>query len=451
MKRISRRTFLRGITGLSLGLLFGGRPGARTAVAAGGAGTPLGLSEWPMFRRDLQHTGFVPGRGEVTGPQLKWRFGTRGAVEPSPAVGDIDGDGKPEIVIGSFDGAVYAVPSDSGGQSVIRTPKWSYQTEKLIWSSPAVDVPDGDGRPEVVVGSDDKNVYVLDGATGQAKWIFPTLARVRSSPTLVDLNGDGTLEILIGSNQIYALDARRKQRLWAYPLQTTTFSSAAVGDIDGDGRREAVIGSYDNYVYALDAQTGTAKWRFFAGNFVESSPALGDIDGDGEVEVVFGFGAISARGDKGVYALRGRDGSPKWLFRLDDDQRVISSPALGDVDGDGQPEVVIGSNVKVLYVFDGQGRVKYTHEAGNFIESSPALGDVDGDGKVEILVGSHDFHLYALVVEPGSPRLRVKWSFRPPQAANIFFSSPTLADVDGDGLLEVLIGNNNGELYLLDG
>ncbi len=443
MIRISRRAFLRGITGLSLAWLVG--PSRARAGTAGGASP--GLNEWPMFRRDLHHTGFVPGRGDITGPRLRWRFGTRGAVESSPAVGDIDGDGRPEVVVGSFDGAVYAVPADSGGQSVIREPKWSYPTGKLIWSSPAIGDVDGDGRPEVVVGSDDKNVYVLDGATGAEKWVFRTLARVRSSPTLVDLDGDGVLEIVIGSNQIYALDARRKQRRWAYPLQTTTFSSAAVGDIDGDGRPEVVVGSYDNYVYALDAPTGTAKWRFFAGNFIESSPAIGDIDGDGEVEVVFGFGAISARGDKGVYALRGRDGSPKWLFRLDDDQRVISSPAIGDIDGDGRPEIVIGSNVNVLYVFDGQGRVKHTYEAGNFIESSPAIGDVDGDGQVEILVGSHDFHLYALAVEPGRPRLRVKWSFRPPQAANIFFSSPTLADIDGDGLLEVLIGNNNGELY----
>ncbi len=405
-----------------------------------------------MFRRDALHTGLVPpkeGRGRITGPRLKWRFGTRGAVEPSAAVGDLDSDGRTEVVISSFDGAVYAVPG--GAQGVIRQPKWRFQSGALIWSSPAVGDVDGDGRLEVVVGSDDKNVYVLDGRTGQLKWAFETLSRVRASPTLADVDGDGRLEIIIGSNGVWALDARAKRPKWAFPLMTTTFSSAAVGDVDGDGRLEVVVGSYDNIVYALEGRTGALKWQFPAGNPVESSPALADLDGDGQLEVVFGVGFIREGGPKGVYALRGRDGAVKWFHSIGQNQRVISSPAVGDVDGDGQLEVVIGSNAKTLFVFDGRGRVKYTHQAGAFIESSPALADIDGDGRVEITVGSHDFRFYVLRAEPPSSRLRVLWTFTPAQAANIFFSSPTVADLDDDGELELLIGNNNGELYAFDG
>jgi outer membrane protein assembly factor BamB len=446
--RMTRRDLLKRFGALSIALALGSSliRGAQRASASTDSESP-----WPMFRRDLAHTGFTEGRGRVRGPTLKWRFGTRGAVEPSAAVGDIDGDGKTEVVISAFDGGVYAVPGDGGGQSVIRTPKWSFQSGALIWSSPAIGDVDGDGQLEVVVGSDDKNVYVLDGATGAEKWRFPTLAKVRSSPTLADIDGDGQLEIVIGSNQIYALDARARRRKWAYTLQTTTFSSAAIGDIDGDGQLEIVIGSYDNIVYALQGRTGKLKWQFHAGNQVESSPALGDIDGDGQIEVVFGAGFIREGGPKGVYALRGRDGRQKWFYSIGVDQRVISSPALGDVDGDGRIEVVIGSNAGTLFVFDGQGRVKYTHQAEKFIESSPALGDIDGDGRIEIIVGSHDFKLYALRAVPGQPRLQVLWTFTPAQAANIFFSSPTLADIDGDGELELVVGNNSGELFAFDG
>ena len=442
---MTRRTFLKQMGVLSLAM-FVGAGLYRPSTAAAQTTTPA--IEWPMFRRDLQHTGRSEGRGLIRGPNIKWRFGTRGAVEPSAAVGDIDGDGKVEVVISSFDGSVYAINGSIQGSST--TPKWSFQTEKLIWSSPALGDVDGDGRLEVVVGSDDGNVYVLHGANGQEKWRYITRENVRASPTLADIDGDGRLEIVIASNQIYALDARARRAKWTYPLQTTNFSSAAIGDIDGDGRLEVVIGSYDNTLYALSGPTGALKWKFYVGNQIESSPALGDIDGDGVIEVVFGQGFISGERPKGVYALRGSDGGQKWFFNIGADQRVISSPALGDIDGDGKIEVVIGTNVNRLYVFSGQGQVKYTHDAQYFIESSPALGDIDGDGKIEIVVGSHDFKLYSLEVTPGQQRLRVEWMYTPP-AANIFFSSPTLADIDGDGQLEIVVGNNNGEVYAIDG
>jgi outer membrane protein assembly factor BamB len=445
---MTRRDFLTQLGGLSLALWTIPRLYGSTASAAAPE------DEWPMFRRDLPHTGRTEGKGQIRGPALKWRFGTSGAVEPSAAVGDINGDGRVEVVISSFDGWVYAI--DGSAQGLITTPKWSFKTDALIWSSPALGDVDGDGRVEVVVGSDDRNVYVLDGATGAEKWRFATLNRVRASPTLADIDGDGQLEIVIASSRIYALDARARRQKWAYPLSTTAFSSAAVGDIDGDGRLEVVVGSYDNIVFALSGSTGTLRWMFAAGNQVESSPALGDIDGDGKIEVVFGQGFISGRTPKGIYALSGADGSRRWFFDLEEDQRIISSPAIGDIDGDGQTEVVIGTNAKRLYAFQGQGdaqgraQVKYVHEALNFIESSPALGDIDNDGRLEVVVGSHDFKLYVLEAVPGQQRFRVEWTFTPP-GANIFFSSPTLADIDGDGLLEIVIGNNNGTLYAFDG
>ncbi len=442
---MTRRDFLQ-----KLGVL----PGALLALlalqraSAPASMTTPAIDKWPMFRRDAQHTGFTEGQGRVTGPSIKWQFPTSGAIEPCAAVGDIDGDGQTEVVISSFDGRLYAIAGSS--QGTISAPKWSFQTEALIWSSPALGDVDGDGKTEVVVGSDDRHIYIIEGATGQKKWRFSTNARVRASPTLVDIDGDGQLEIIIGSDQIYALDGRARRARWAFRLMFATFSSAAAADIDDDGQLEVVVGSYDNILYALDGHSGALKWQFLAGNPIESSPALADIDGDGKIEVVFGQGAIDGPRPKGVYALRGQSGQPKWSFNLNADQRVISSPAIGDIDGDGLPEIVIGTNTNHVYALGGQGQIKYLHEAQNFVESSPVLGDIDGDGKIEVVVGSHDFKLYGLEAIPNQQRFRVEWTFTPLHA-NIFFSSATLADIDGDGLLEIVIGNNNSLLYALDG
>jgi len=76
---------------------------------------------------------------------------------------------------------------------------------------------------------------------------------------------------------------------------------------------------------------------------------------------------------------------------------VESSPALGDIDGDGKLEIVVGSNDDKLYALNGEdGSVLWSYTTGGDIVSSPALGDIDGDGKLEIVVGSNDDKLYAL-------------------------------------------------------
>ena len=439
---LTRRQLIARGAGLSVLALIGGvRPWSGTGRAQSSASAPV----WPMFRRNAQHTGITEQTGQVSGPTQKWRFGTRDAVEPCAAVGDINGDGQTEVVISSFDGAVYAVPGT--GRGLIRDPLWRVQTEALIWSSPAIGDVDGDGNLEVVVGSDDQGVYVIDGPSGRVKWRFATNAKVRASPTLADVDGDGQLEIVIGAGQIFTLDARAQRAKWSFRLATTTFSSAAVGDVNGDGDMEVVVGSYDNVLYALSGRNGQPVWQHRASNPIDSSPAIGDINEDGQLEVVVGVGFIDSSGFKGVRALRG-DGRTLWEFSIGEDERVVSSPAIGDVDGDGQVEVVVGSNANRLYAFDGAGNVKYTHDTGHFIESSPSIGDIDGDGRMEVVVGSHDFKLYALRADPGRSTFEVLWTFTPP-SANIFFASPTLADVDDDGHLEIVIGNNNGTLYTL--
>lgn len=446
---MKRRDFLKGLGGVSLSILLGSE--LPNVIGNSDVQAQNSVGEWPMFRRNIEHSGFTNSTGNVTGPNVKWRFGVGGAVEPCAAVGDINGDGQVEVVISDFQGNVTALRGIGSG--LVSTPLWNINVGELIWSSPALGDVDGDGRVEVVVGSDNGNIYILDGNTGQPKWIFPTSARVRASPTIDDIDGDGRPEIVVGSGIMYALDAKNQRAKWSFPLQTTTFSSVAVGDIDGDGRKEVVFGSYDNNLYALDGATGQLQWEFFPRSQIESSPAIADIDGDGQMEVVVGVGSIADVGDKGVYALRGSNGTIKWVHDLGANQRIISSPAIGDVDGDGQLEVAIGTNTNQLLVFAGKGNgtdavIKYEHTAGNFIESSPGIADIDGDGRMEIVVGSHDFKVYSLEVVPGQRNLRVEWTYTPP-AANIFFSSPTLADIDGDGNIEVIIGNNNGTMYVI--
>jgi len=191
--------------------------------------------------------------------------------------------------------------------------------------------------------------------------------------------------------------------LWNYTTRSYMRSSPALGDVDSDGILEVIIGSGNHKVYALNGKDGSKLWSLYTGDVVDSSPALGDVDGDGTLEVVIG------NWDNKVYALNGEDGSEFWNFTTGGD--VDSSPALGDVDGDGMLEVVVSSKDNKTYALNGEDGSElwnFSTGSGNGgvmnhpMFSSPALGDVDSDGMLEVIIGSNDGNIYALNGEDGS-------------------------------------------------
>lgn len=170
---------------------------------------------------------------------------------------------------------------------------------------------------------------------------------------------------------------------------------------------------------------------------------LTDDDGDGDVDladvpdvVVVMFGASVT--DAALVALDGATGALHWISEHGVHNDV--TPALGDLDGDGVAEVVSitrESNWRVghLIAFDNSGRVKWTGDlvdqsqlAVSFDMSCLALADLDGDGSPEILVGN--------AVYDARGTLLWKAPVDPP-----FWSATAAADLDGDGQLEVVLGN----------
>ena len=170
------------------------------------------------------------------------------------------------------------------------------------FGSPALGDIDGDGKQEVIVGSYNRNIYALNGENGSFLWSYTTGGSILSSPALGDIDGDGRLEGVVGSydGKVYALNGENGSFLWSYTTGDTIAGSPALGDIDGDGRLEIVVGSYDGKVYALNGD-GSFLWSYTTGGAIYSSPAFGDIDGEGNLEVV-----IDDWYNFEVYALGGR-------------------------------------------------------------------------------------------------------------------------------------------------
>ena len=319
-----------------------------------------------------------------------WPISTGLASISSPALADVDGDGSVEVVVGA--GHKVYMWSDRG------TPisGWPVSTGGNVTASPALGDIDNDGRMEVIIGSRDGILYAYnaDGSTVNG---WPVIVRgyIHSSAALADIDGDSRIEIVVGSGDGYLYvfegDGTTTDG-WPVYVSSEIVSSPAVGDTDGDGSMEIVVADRSGWVHAWHGNSKPVEgWPVDLRNYIVSSPALADIDdNENTLEIVIGteYGSI--------YALRS-DGTAMdgWPVSVADD--MTSSPAIGDVNGDGSADIVVATGMGLgytglVYAFRSSGSKIGTlwpvHTQGNISYSSPALGDLDGDGDVEVVVGS---------------------------------------------------------------
>jgi outer membrane protein assembly factor BamB len=370
-------------------------------------------------------------------PPVKWSYHNEKAWYSSPAVGDVNGDGKQEVVIAS--GEQYALLCFSAQGKEL----WRLKAEEPISSSPALADLDGDGMLEALIGTNDKELWAVDYA-GKTVWKAPLEGSVGdSAATAADLDGGGAPEVLVGAGSIvYCFDAKGKER-WRYtmtPLRDqkeapTCPAPLAVGDLDGDGKPNVIVPASDGSLRCLDNQ-GRELWRAIETDEpCRTGPVIGDLDGDGAAEILT---VLDART---LYCLRGLDGQELWRFPAGD--RVFTSVALGDINGDGKAEVVFGDYGERLYCLSNEGKLLWQWNAYGKIKTAPVLADVDGDGRIEVLIGDGEGWFSCLDDRGG-----LKWRFTTP-ATDEILESAAIADLDGDGKLEAVFGCKQGDLVCL--
>ena len=182
--------------------------------------------------------------------------------------------------------------------------------------------------------------------------------------------------------------------------------SPVIAEIDGDvsnGREIAVAGT-DGRLHVISSG-GIKLWTAALPNAacrsttsrVNSSPAVGDLFGNGVPYVVVGYMETGGC-DGGVAAYRGDNGQRVWNFNLRRFARragfyerwsaVFSTPALSDADNDGQMEIGFGAYDRHVYLLNANGRVRWYYQAADTVWASPAFADINNDGRKELLVAT---------------------------------------------------------------
>ncbi|MEO8586672.1 MAG: VCBS repeat-containing protein [Acidobacteriota bacterium] len=334
-------------------------------------------------------------------------------VYSTPAVGDVDGDGKPDIVVGygstldtSHPGGFRAYKNNGPAANPVFTLLWDRPSLDRdpnpghldpVVSSPSIADLDGDGKVEVIVGGLDENIYVVNGLTGLDKPGWPVWNKDTdfSSPAIFDLDGDGKLDVIVGGDAFFAnggqIHALRYDgvELPGFPVFTdqAMSSSPAIGDIDGDGRPEIVIGTGNFFtgrghkVYAFHCDgSPVLGWPVNVDGQVVNAPALGDLDGDGIPEVVVADDNSGPSGTFHVYAFRGT-GSQMWKMQPKDYFGLTlnaGDPVIADVLNGLEPEILVPTNGEICVISNTGAQLTDNGSHGSGMFSFNVAGSVGG-------------------------------------------------------------------------
>lgn len=266
---------------------------------------------------------------------------------------------------------------------------------------------------------------------------------------LINMDADPDLELVqIVQSAVHALNMDGTP-VPGWPRTLTqahgTFGAPAAGDIDGDGEDEIVIHTFffgiNGNLFALE-KDGTNVPGFPIGvGGVFKAPCLADIDADGDLEII-SVGNVGGIGQVQVFDGDGSllPGFPQAL----DDITSGATPAVADIDGDGEVEIVVPS-FNIVHVFNADGTVQdgFPFDPGvnwTFNYTSPVLADLDADGQFEIIIGASDQFNFSgqVYVLENDGALATGWPRGTP--SNIFVPA-SVADVDADGHLDVVIGD----------
>jgi outer membrane protein assembly factor BamB len=348
------------------------------------------------------------------------------------ATTDWDGDGRDDLVVGTGDGVLRAFDADLRplGAVPLRIPVTAIEAGRDA---------NRDGFGELLLEA--RGPAVVEGP--KVRWDRRPLDAIRATPVVADLDGDGELEVaLFGTldeaNRLDILDARSGARR----ASSRPEDSAIVI------RPPALLPTAKGVDLVAVGADGLRRYRGadaalvgrFATKTAYASPTVADVDGDGEPEVVM----VTWEDPGLVHVLEGDASTLRWTFELGP-MGAFGAPYVGDVDGDGTAEVVVATLDGRLVCLAADGRLRWAAQTGGRLNFEPTVADLDGDGAREILVTPH-MDDDPLVVLEADGRERVRWRQVATRRAR-----PEVLDVDGDGRPEVFVSSATQGVVSLTG
>ncbi len=396
----------------------------------------------------------------------------------SVAIGDLDGDSKPDLAVASFGNNTVSVLRNTSIDGFISfATQLAFATDLVPLSTAMADL-DGDGKPDLVAANGNKTISVLRNISTNGNTLFAnkvdfSAGNAPFSLAVADLDGDGKLDLVV-TNQNDNTISILKNTSTPGIINNSSFAtkidfatgnvplSVAIGDIDGDGKPDLAVTNNSNNTVSLFRNTSTsgtidnssfaAKVDFPTGN-APFSVTIGDIDGDGKPDLAvtnFNSSTVSVFRNS---STKGTIDTNSFVAHVDFSVgNVPRSVAIRDLDGDGKADLIVLGNLMVstLKNTSTPGIINSSSFAPqvNFIAGSSltsfstslAIGDLDNDGKLDLVItngGSNTVSILRNTASKGSISLASQQIF---STGNAPFSV-AIGDLDSDGKLDLAVAN----------
>ncbi len=372
-------------------------------------------------------------------------------LEDEGAALDFDGDGDMDIVAtaSNFPPAVRPFINDGGGFS--EAGLLYFTNNESIDEITATDI-DGDGNDDFVVNTDRDSTFVMRSNGADT---FSRLASLKgqSKPANLDTDGDADLFRLQTKELSIAQNLGGGSFSSGQPLLTINSSYASqLADFDNDGDLD--LAQSDDYDFRIYRNDGNANLDLiFTGEVTNGGSdeilEVGDIDGDGDIDII-----ISGRSYSGFYLFPNTGSAAFSNPTQFASGYTIEALQVADMDGDGDSDVVVAqylSSIRYLSVFinNGSGNLVRTFDSsipvGNDFDML-TVGDVDGDGDQDIVAPVENYNQGSqygvfVYVNDGTGNI-TRGTDIIPLTPDVQFSDVDLADLDGDGDLDVFVTNS---------
>jgi hypothetical protein len=348
------------------------------------------------------------------------------------------------------------------------------RTGQTLWVSPgpefnelsildAADV-SGDGRSEALVYHSYGRLKALDIVSGDLLWTADAVGGLHAV-TAGDLDGDGGIEVVVAGeswnygSMLYVLDAADQQIEFQSITVRGPFNGLATGDREGGGQAQLVIPAWLDEEYE---SRGPALLAFDAVShaLISAGPplpipdpdqvqapfamAMAEMDGDAALEVCLGLQFEYTA--HGVWCEDGASREVQWQLTFPDFQRP-STLLVGEIDGGGLPELLVGTEGGAAFAFEGEsGWLKWrTPELPDFASiTSLRLGNVMATLAPDLVTANNDNWDNPVTVFESATGHLAAGPF------DLFVTALDLAELDGDPELEIVVGTEAGTVAELD-